>query len=502
MTVAKAIVPYLALPSGTLRHSKSQDTLVNETPDDTSEERFVKMTMDVQPDIHGDRGRLAQYNLNGLLGSGATGRAVKEISTENIIMKRAPGTFFKLVMLGSGKRAPEAQKVVVDGKPMNMIRKEIAILKKLRHAHTVKLHEVLECNDAKTVYLANILQGADGNIKIADFGLSVMFKEDESSADREWAGSRAFMAPEHARDRTSPFTKATDIWAMGVTLYMMYTGRPPFKEQYCRPLTQVIREDDFPPVGNTRLEALLKKLLHKDPSKRHTMDQLRHDTWVTDCYSHRLITKAENIEHAVRDISELEIERAIKQAKLAVVVKKCVDTLSSYMRSPRQPISAKMILAYMNQRNSPTSPEELEDSSLQSVSVETEPAEAVSSSSTSAPAGVFRINTAVASSGAAIGMSPLSPSAPVAILVAPATPTSPIADLDKDPRAQQFHRTFIPVNDETAEYIPAFNGLYRTGTFPKGFEPETFSSEAMKPKEVAALVQWNTFLEERKGEQN
>ena len=143
----------------------------------------------------------------------------------------------------------------------------------------VHVHKIIH----RDIKPANILRTADGTIKFADFGLSIFFNEkDETIKDTtkpcRWAGSRAFKAPEHVRDPSSPYTTATDIWALGVTLYLMLFGKLPFDGDHCeKRLDKAILEEDFAdlPNENPLLLALLKKLLEKDPNKRITLERLR-----------------------------------------------------------------------------------------------------------------------------------------------------------------------------------------------------------------------------------
>ena len=63
--------------------------------------------------------------------------------------------------------------------------------------------------------------------KFIDFGLSSIFYQNMKR--REKVGSIAFMSPEIVSNR--PHDKMTDIWSMGVMLYILLTGRFPFVNQ-------------------------------------------------------------------------------------------------------------------------------------------------------------------------------------------------------------------------------------------------------------------------------
>ena len=74
----------------------------------------------------------------------------------------------------------------------------------------------------------NILIDTDGNVKLGDFGVSFLIPEDGSELINSNAGSDKFYSPEACMSKTYR-GRLTDLWACGVTLYMMATGDFPFK---------------------------------------------------------------------------------------------------------------------------------------------------------------------------------------------------------------------------------------------------------------------------------
>jgi serine/threonine-protein kinase len=80
-------------------------------------------------------------------------------------------------------------------------------------------------------------------------------------------GTAAYMAPEQARGR--PVDRRADIWAFGVTLCEMLTGRPAFTgEDITEILASVVK--DTPDLGGVpqKVRPLLECCLQKDPKKR------------------------------------------------------------------------------------------------------------------------------------------------------------------------------------------------------------------------------------------
>lgn len=81
----------------------------------------------------------------------------------------------------------------------------------------------------------NILIGADGHIKIADFGLSKQGIEDGAKT-YTFCGTPEYLAPEILQAKGHD--KAVDYWSLGALIYEMLTGAPPF---YSRDKQQMFR---------------------------------------------------------------------------------------------------------------------------------------------------------------------------------------------------------------------------------------------------------------------
>lgn len=131
----------------------------------------------------------------------------------------------------------------------------------------------------------NILFAASGSPKIADFGLAKTLGEDRGlTLTYEIFGSPSYMAPEQARGESRSVGPAADIYALGVILYELLTGRPPFKAPTIEEtLEQVKRNDPVPPSrlqpGIPRdLETICLHCLQKEPGRRFaTAEALAED---------------------------------------------------------------------------------------------------------------------------------------------------------------------------------------------------------------------------------
>ncbi|KAF9680117.1 hypothetical protein SADUNF_Sadunf06G0086800 [Salix dunnii] len=112
----------------------------------------------------------------------------------------------------------------------------------------------------------NILLGSDGHVMLTDFGLAKQF--DENTRSNSMCGTVEYMAPEIVQGRGHD--KAADWWSVGILLYEMLTGKPPFVGGNRDKIQQKIVKDKIklPSFLTSEAHTLLKGLLNKDASKR------------------------------------------------------------------------------------------------------------------------------------------------------------------------------------------------------------------------------------------
>jgi predicted Ser/Thr protein kinase len=121
----------------------------------------------------------------------------------------------------------------------------------------------------------NIMITRAGVVKVLDFGLAAQSREHEEgetftmSPSRSGAilGTAAYMSPEQARGET--IDKRTDIWAFGVVLYEMLTGKQAFgRETASDTLACVLKDEpDWDRVPQ-KMQRLLRRCLEKNPKHR------------------------------------------------------------------------------------------------------------------------------------------------------------------------------------------------------------------------------------------
>jgi eukaryotic-like serine/threonine-protein kinase len=128
---------------------------------------------------------------------------------------------------------------------------------------------------------ANIMVTPNGVVKVLDFGLPAFPSRDREGGEPNNSptltisptragmilGTAAYMAPEQARGQ--PVDKRADIWAFGVVLYEMLTGRQAFNgDTITDVLAAVVAEEPDLTRVPARVRRLLRACLQKDPKQR------------------------------------------------------------------------------------------------------------------------------------------------------------------------------------------------------------------------------------------
>jgi tRNA A-37 threonylcarbamoyl transferase component Bud32 len=150
-----------------------------------------------------------------------------------------------------------------------------AVASALAHAH----RKGIVHRDIKP---ANVMITAPGEVKVMDFGIARAVDSETLTQTAAILGTATYFAPEQARGE--PVDSRSDIYALGVVLYEMLTGRPPFvADSPVAVASMHVREEPTPPsrlhpaIG-PGLEAVVLRAMAKDRGSRYqTAEDLVRD---------------------------------------------------------------------------------------------------------------------------------------------------------------------------------------------------------------------------------
>eukprot|EP01104_Vermistella_antarctica_P004862 TRINITY_DN15288_c0_g1_i1.p1 TRINITY_DN15288_c0_g1~~TRINITY_DN15288_c0_g1_i1.p1 ORF type:complete len:331 (+),score=92.20 TRINITY_DN15288_c0_g1_i1:140-1132(+) len=175
--------------------------------------------------------------------------------------------------------------------------------------------------DLKPENLLLVNDDANSDLKITDFGLSAIFEEGVTQPQMKRAvGTPGYIAPEllNMLDDGVPYGREVDIWGVGVIMYILLCGFPPFYGEDDDEIYDMICEgkydypapfwDDVSPLARDLIDKMLKM---KVDERITAADALKHE-WITGENS-----KA-NMDTAIEELKKFNAKRKFKGAINAV----------------------------------------------------------------------------------------------------------------------------------------------------------------------------------------
>jgi serine/threonine protein kinase len=305
------------------------------------------------------------------------------------------GSFMAAKRAKAGEAAPAA---AANNDPQAALRREIAVMKRLKHRHLVALKAVIDDPAADRLYLVmqyvphgpflqrlphfsshrsepltetvarrytrqlisalrylhkhnivhrdvkpeNILKGDKERVYLADFGVSEIV--DDLEISRRVVGTRgtpAFWAPEMFDDQADAIDGIRqDEWALAVTVYLMLVGRLPFDGMNFHELSEAVQKDVLivPDTLTHAARDFLKRALDRDAASRLSLADMRTHPFVLGPKPSRIRNRLQDRISVAANLSQEEVKRARTGSSAESSPTRFTQTVK---QSPRLPASSK-----------------------------------------------------------------------------------------------------------------------------------------------------------------
>ncbi|KAL0321303.1 UNVERIFIED_CONTAM: CBL-interacting protein kinase [Sesamum radiatum] len=284
----------------------------------------------------------------------------------NILMQRyeigkllGQGTFAKVHHARNLKTGESVAIKIIDKEKVmkvgliDQIKREISVMRLVRHPNVVQLHEVMASKsriyfameyirggelfnkvskgrlkeDAARKYFQQLVAAVDfchsrgvyhrdlkpenllldefGNLKVSDFGLSALIdSKRQDGLLHTTCGTPAYVAPEVINKRGYDGEKA-DIWSCGVILFVLLAGYLPFHDSNLMEMYRKISKGEFkcPQWFPPEVRKLLSRILDPNPSTRITVSRIMENSWFRKGFK--------RIETPDLDLDEEQLPRSI-----------------------------------------------------------------------------------------------------------------------------------------------------------------------------------------------
>uniref|UniRef100_M4BB32 Protein kinase domain-containing protein n=1 Tax=Hyaloperonospora arabidopsidis (strain Emoy2) TaxID=559515 RepID=M4BB32_HYAAE len=160
-----------------------------------------------------------------------------------------------------GRRFPERQAMLYTAQL-------VSALESCHHQHVIH----------RDIKPENLLLSDEGTIQLADFGWS---SANVTAATRRdtLCGTLDYLSPEMIRGEK--YDESVDIWAVGIIMYELLVGKPPFEAPGQNETIELITEGQLhvPPMVSLAAKDLMTRILQKLPKRRLSLQEIKSHRW-------------------------------------------------------------------------------------------------------------------------------------------------------------------------------------------------------------------------------
>lgn len=286
---------------------KQQERAKATPPDPPLPRQNSKTTPPSPPKVITDKNRVLEYHRVGFLGEGGFARvyevrdirgtrlACKVVTKTSLKTKKAKTKLYAEIKIHRSLAHPNIVRfhdcfedddnvymtleLCHSGSLMDMLRRRrrftepearFFIVQLIGACHYMHSHQVIH----RDLKLGNLFLDANMNIKVGDFGLAALI-ENPGERKKTICGTPNYIAPEVLFDTANGHSFEVDTWSIGVILYTLLIGRPPFQTKDVKEIYTRIRDNIYEFPADRRISAdareCIQSILTPDPQKRPTL---------------------------------------------------------------------------------------------------------------------------------------------------------------------------------------------------------------------------------------
>ena len=185
-------------------------------------------------------------------------------------------------------------------------------------------HNGIIHRDIKPENIVFIEQNNFNALKLIDFGLSI---QQNARKDNRRVGTPYYMAPEMIKGN---FVYASDVWSMGVILYILATGKQPFRGHSKEEVFNKIKMGKYDhrtlhyAKCSTQIKDLIRKMLVSEPSKRISIDCCLEHIWFKQFEINKEISLVVD-EEIIKSLKQFQYQNLLQKEIRFYLAKLCND---------------------------------------------------------------------------------------------------------------------------------------------------------------------------------